>query len=114
MQEKLPKLSNRLILSNTEGHYVLPHENIVRIEANSNYTHFHMVGDKKYLSTKSMKSVENKLPKDSFLRIHKSHMINLDYLHRVSRTKLYLRNGEEVPLSRGYRSVLMDIINSAK
>jgi two-component system, LytTR family, response regulator len=55
---------------------------IIRFEAKSGYTNIHVVDNKKYLSSRTIKEYEEILPDDIFFRIHNSHIINLNWVKK--------------------------------
>lgn len=58
----------------------------------------------------SMRSLEEKLPADRFMRIHRSYIINLSTIEKYEHNKVNVA-GEELPVSDSYRSKLKDYIN---
>lgn len=53
--------------------------------------------------------LEEKLPSDRFVRIHKSYLISLDHIQAISAT--YIRiNGKELPIGRSYKARLEEIL----
>lgn len=65
---------------------------IIRCEADSNYTRIHLDGGKKFLASKTLSDVEHMLEADHFLRVHKSHIINTSHVR-------HLTSGDEVVMS---------------
>lgn len=56
--------------------------------------------------TRTMKEYENLLPESNFFRVHKSHIVNLDYVSQyINRDGAYvvLENGDNIPLARNKR-----------
>src|SRR5256885_11373069 len=99
----------------TDGRYVMlkPRE-IEFVEAAGNYLQLH-VGDKQYTVRETMSSLEARLDNQRFVRIHRSTLINLDYVKELEATfhgeyVITLRSGERVTLSRTYRSKLEEIL----
>ncbi|MCU7497206.1 MAG: response regulator transcription factor [Ignavibacteria bacterium] len=58
---------------------------IVYISANDGYTYIHTKEGKKPLIRRQLKEWEELLPKEQFLRIHHSTIINLEYMERVEK-----------------------------
>lgn len=70
----------RISIPHREG-YIFPMvSDIVRCQADVNYTHIHCVDGKKYTASKTLKHFEQLLSPQQFFRIHNSHLINLDYV----------------------------------
>ncbi len=88
-------------------------DKIVYCEADSNYTRIHLYSSI-LLVTKSLKHIESQLPKSCFIRIHKSYLINKDYIkiiyRRINKLFIILEPDHELPISRRRKaSVLKEI-----
>ena len=59
----------------------------MRCEADRNYTNFHLINNRHFLASKTLKEYEEILVDHGFLRVHKSHLINLAH------TENYLGHG---------------------
>jgi DNA-binding LytR/AlgR family response regulator len=58
-----------------------------------------------YLVNLRMNQLETELPNPPFLRVHRSHIVNLDYVERIdtienSRLEVRMTDGAVVPVSR--------------
>jgi two-component system LytT family response regulator len=71
-------------------------ENIIHLQAESNYTLVFVKNKKKMTITKSLKDFEDILPAATFCRLHHSHIVNLNYI-----TKYYKGRGGYVELIDG-------------
>ncbi|MEO5563951.1 MAG: LytTR family DNA-binding domain-containing protein [Chitinophagaceae bacterium] len=71
-------------------------ENIIHLQAESNYTLVFIKNKKKMTITKSLKEFEDILPASTFCRLHHSHIVNLNYI-----TKYYKGRGGYVELTDG-------------
>lgn len=81
------KNSNPRIAINTpEGYEFVNKEDILYCEASLNYTQVFLPGGKKLLASRSLGDFEEVLPKDRFFRCHKSFLINLQQIKKVSKT----------------------------
>lgn len=59
--------------------------------------------EKEYNDHRSLKEIINKFPKDTFFRVHKSYIINLDHLISLKNNSLRLVNNDEIMIGRIYR-----------
>lgn len=75
----------QVVLPLREGYLFVQVTDIVRCEADSNYTVLHLVGGEKHLVSKTLKEFEIQLSGNRFFRIHKSHLINMQYLKKYTR-----------------------------
>jgi DNA-binding LytR/AlgR family response regulator len=85
------------------------HHELLFIEADANYVTFHTL-HKKYLSYLTIKNVEDFLPTNQFVRIHKSYLVAIDKIQSIDKTSLIV--GQiKLPLSRNYRDTLLGEID---
>lgn len=95
MQQSKPKFQ-KLAIPTMEGLLFYDIDTILHLEANSNYTNIHFLTGKKIIASKTLKELEELLPKDVFFRSHHSHIIN------ITQIKKYFRgDGGQVELSDG-------------
>lgn len=52
----------------------------------------------------AMKRIESQLPTDRFMRIHRSHIINLNRIAHVARGRVTMADGTELPIGDNYRA----------
>lgn len=74
------KPSNRIAISHTKGLKIVEDHTITHLEASGNCTTIYFTDGTRYLDTRTLKVYENMLDQTRFVRIHKSHIINLDIL----------------------------------
>ncbi len=60
-------------------------DDIIRCQADSNYTWFYLTDGNKLLVTKCLKEYEDLLEPSGFFRVHQSHIINLKYISEFKR-----------------------------
>jgi two-component system, LytTR family, response regulator len=77
---KLQTDFNKIILPTGKGFIFSPINDIIRLESFGCYTNLHMASGQKILSTKSIGDYEEMLAAYHFLRVHHSHLINLNYI----------------------------------
>lgn len=113
--EKL-SIDSTLSVSNNDGIKLLPIRNILSLTADGNYTSFVMIDTTMVVASKQLGYYEKILPKN-FLRIHKSHIINLMHLKAYSSSngKALMTDGTGIPISRRHlKSFLETIANNSK
>lgn len=87
-------------------------EEIDWIEAAGNYVKLH-VGSEAHLFRETMNALEARLNADTFYRVHRSHIVNIERVRELQpwfngEYVVVLRNGTRLPLSRGYRDKLQE------
>lgn len=97
------KQLNKLAIPTLDGLLFFDINEIIHLEANSNYTIIHFSGKPKITASKTLKEFEEILPDTVFFRIHHSHLINLSYIKRYIKGdggQIELQNGNMVDVSR--------------
>ncbi len=74
-------------------------EDILYVEAMLHYLSI-VTRDKEYKIKEKISSLESRLS-DVFYRIHRSYLVSLKHIVKISRTSVWMTNGVELPLSRG-------------
>ena len=60
----------------------------------------------------SMKKMEERLPSRSFMRVHRSYIINLQMIQEISKNRISLGDNIEIPIGDSYRDQFIAYINS--
>lgn len=97
-----PNNRRKLVLKTQECVYVVDLNEIIRCEADKNYTFFYLDSGKKILVSRTLKDYETMLNGHGFFRIQQSHLINLEYLDRYDKQQggaVIMKDGTSVPLS---------------
>jgi two-component system, LytTR family, response regulator len=65
-------------------------DEIIRLQAESNYTHIFMKDNKVFVSAKTLKEYDELLQGHGFLRVHKSHLVNSIHIQAYDRQGILL------------------------
>ena len=93
----------RLVIKNMEGFRVVDLKDIIRLEAESNYSHFILSDGKKVTVSKTLGEYEALLAEHGFFRIHQSHIVNLQHVISFLKAdggKVEMRDGTQLMISR--------------
>jgi len=87
----------------TDGKMVrLNHADILYIESLGDYVRF-VTAEKKYIAHSTLKSIEEKISNDLFLKVHRSFIINTSKIDTVRENDLFIR-GTEIPIGKTHRT----------
>ncbi|MCW3103335.1 MAG: two component transcriptional regulator, LytTR family [Bacteroidetes bacterium] len=102
-----------LLVGNNKTIFVEPSA-IVRCEASGNYTEVWFTNGKMELITRLIKDVEELLAGVDFLRVHKSHLINIEHVkaHLKSEDNITMADGSVIPLSRNMKADFLKKMNA--
>ena len=71
---------NKIALPTADGLIFVQVSNIIRCEAEDNYTHFFLSNGERILVSKTIKYFEELLADQDFFRVHQSHLINIEHI----------------------------------
>ena len=93
----------------------LPIEEVTRIEADINYSRLFLASGKRIILARTLKAYEKDLP-FPFLRVNRSCMININFLHRNQMPEdktIRMIDGTEIAISRRRMNLVSQAISSA-
>lgn len=109
--------SLRIALNTIDSIFFVNPDQIIRIEADSNYSTFFLNDNRKIMVCKPLKEYSDLLSNKGFFRSHQSHLINLAYLKEYKKKDggcIVLSNNDIVPLSLRKKDKLMQAYNDFK
>ena len=105
----------KITLPTGQGYRLVDINDIIHIEADSNYSIFHLSNLEKITVSKVLKDYEDLLPENTFVRIHKSSIVNLNFVKEYinkNGLQVVLHNGELITVSRRRSSDFFDKIKA--
>jgi DNA-binding LytR/AlgR family response regulator len=106
--------NNNIAISSKVGHFLFNTEEIVRLEACSNYTNIYFTNKKKILISKVLKEFAEVLEPMGFVRTHRTHLVNKQYIAFVSHDGNIVMKDESVAeISRRMKSGVMKVLKNA-
>jgi len=113
LKEKLPVKSHplgyhqnktsmhQILIPTSKGTKKVMEQNIIRIEASSNYCKIYFINERPLVVAKVLHWFQDNLPGDNFCRIHRAHIINLLHVAQLgSASTITLTNREMLQISR--------------
>jgi two-component system LytT family response regulator len=97
-----------LTISTLEGHDVILFSEILYCISDSNYTTIYCRAERKIIASKTLKVIEQALPQEEFFRIHRSQLISIEEVKKVTKTKVLMSNGINLPITPAKRIVLLN------
>ncbi|MEM9821861.1 MAG: LytTR family DNA-binding domain-containing protein [Bacteroidota bacterium] len=106
-----PNAFEKMSISALDGIYFINIRDIIRCEAEDNYTHIHLKNGDKITASKTIKTYEDLLAGVNFYRVHKSHLINLNYMRKFVKGDggyLVMDDNKKIEVSRRRRPAFME------
>jgi two-component system LytT family response regulator len=103
--------AKRIALPTFEGLEFYQIDEIIRCEADRAYCFFHLLDGTKLLVSRPLRDFEQILEQQRFIRIHKSHMINLNYIQKYVKGRggyVIMTDGCKLQVSVRRRNDLLD------
>lgn len=104
-----------LVIPMRDGDRHLAVDDIIRCEADRNYTVFHLKRGERVMSSRTLSSYEEFLAENDFLRVHRSHIVNRAHVKGVGALdELLMSDGSKVEMSRRRRAEIMVALARAR
>ncbi|MCB0685706.1 MAG: response regulator [Saprospiraceae bacterium] len=81
-------------------------KDIFYLEADRNYSKIY-TDKKEFILSINLKSIEEKLPPEIFIRVHRSYIINIHAIESILDSQLLVK-GKSIPLAKGMRAALLE------
>lgn len=110
-RQSFDKVPEKIILPTFEGFVVINLNDIVRCEAEGNYTHFFLADSRKILISKNLNNFEKLLSEIHFCRVHHKHLVNLAYVgnyHKGKGGTILMKDGDAVDVSESRKQPFLD------
>ena len=110
LKTKVTSTDGKITIPTQEGFEVLEIQNILYCKADDNYTQLFLVDGYKKLVSKTLKYFETILSENGFVRIHKSYLVNVNYVTTYKKGKggtVVLNNGKELSVAPSKKAVLL-------
>lgn len=96
-------------IKNDRGYEKIEINDIIYIEGLQNYVFIH-THDKKHTVYITLKIAEQKLPIQSFIRVHKSYIVNVSAINAIQGNELKLHSGASIPIGREKKEEVLQIL----
>jgi two-component system LytT family response regulator len=105
----------KLALNTLDKLHIVNISDIVRCESDVNYTQFFFSNGNKLLVTKTLKDFEDLLSEHQFIRVHQSHLVNVNFIKEFVKGDggyLVMTDKTSVPVSTRKRMAVVEMLNS--
>lgn len=87
-------------------------KDIKYIEGMRDYVRIHLVDEKPIMALLSMKNIMEHLPSDSFMRVHRSYIVNLNKVHTIERFRIIFDTNVYIPISEQYKDAFQKFLDN--
>jgi DNA-binding LytR/AlgR family response regulator len=86
--------------------YKINYDDLLYIEGQHEYVSFYTKG-KRITALYSLKSLEEQLPREKFIRVHKSYIVSIDNISEIEQLNVTVA-GQKIPIGGSYRESLLE------
>lgn len=100
---KSDKPHKKVAIPEPDGLMFVSVDDIIRCESDGNYTSIYLINDERVVSTRTLGEYEEILQHNDFFRTHRSHLINLNQIHKFIKANggyILMVDKSEVEVSR--------------
>ncbi|HAN79263.1 MAG TPA: DNA-binding response regulator [Bacteroidales bacterium] len=105
----------KIVLKTNNSIHLVNLGSIIRCEADTNYTHIYVENQPRIMISKPLKHFDEMLCEYGFLRVHQSHLINLNFVNRIDKVDggvLVLNDNTIIPIAVRKREELFKILEN--
>jgi two-component system LytT family response regulator len=110
------KVLKRIILHTSDHLQLVSVSDIIRAEADSNYTSFCLSDRRRILVSRTIKEFESLLSGSGLIRVHQSHLVNINYIDRFVKKDggyLLLKDSTKIPVSPNLKKKVLQAITDS-
>jgi two-component system LytT family response regulator len=100
-------------IATAAGLFFFNAEEIVRLEAQSNYTNIYFTNKKKMLTSKVLKEFAAVLEPMGFVRTHRTHLVNRQHIAFVGNSNIVMKDESVAEISRRMKGGVMKALKNA-
>ncbi|GGG29066.1 DNA-binding response regulator [Dokdonia pacifica] len=103
--------NGQLFIQSSNEHILVKTANIIKLDADGNYTYLLLEDGRKLLASKSLKYYESLLPETSFFRAHRSVIVNINHIVSIYKKEtIILTNKDKIHVSTRNKNKLIQLI----
>lgn len=106
--------TKKIAITSHDGFEIVDTDNIILLEAEGSYTKFYLKNNVELLTSNGIGEYEEQLGSDSFMRIHKSYIININEVKKYIKSdggSVILSNGKEAFVSKRKKDGFLKIFD---
>jgi len=107
------KTKRKIVLKTMERIYSVDLNDVIRFESDGGYTKVYLLDGKRIMVSRTMKEFDDLLTDVGFLRVHNSHLINMNFLFCFEKTEghIVMKDDSIVPVSNRKKEQLLELLN---
>lgn len=104
----------KIVLKTVEKIHIVDVKDIIRCQSDNTYTNFFINNGRKIIVSKNIKKYEEMLTDYGFMRVHQSHLINLNYISYFDKSEggaIVMSDNSNIPISSQKKQKLFEYLD---
>jgi len=111
LKESVKTTANHLFVKSEYKLIRIELDDIKYIESQHEYIKIHLINSDPVMTQLSMKAIEEQLPSDRFLRVHRSYIVSLKRISVIERNRIIFDGKVFIPVSDQYKEKFQEYID---
>ena len=112
LAEALPKDTEYISVKADHKVSLVKISEIIYLESEGEYVRMHLTNGTNITTLFRLKNMETALPAEHFMRIHRSYIVNLEFIRSYVRGRVYISETEYLPIGEMYKEAFQHYIDS--
>ncbi|WP_126971286.1 LytR/AlgR family response regulator transcription factor [Gynurincola endophyticus] len=108
-----PDIVDHLFVKADKKHYKIAFDKILYIEGLKDYIRIH-TSEENIIVLENMKDILDKLPKEKFMRVHRSYILSTDKIKLIEGNSIQLQNGISIPVGETFRKLVAEWVEKGQ
>lgn len=106
----IPKEDDFIFVKSEYENLKIDIKSIKHIQGLKDYLKIHSESSKPILTLMSFKEIQDKLPENTFIRVHRSYIVNVNKITSIQKNRIVIK-GERIPIGESYKSMVYSRLN---
>lgn len=86
-------------------------DDIIYIESEGEYVRLHLTDGTRIITLFRLKNMLDELPADHFMRVHRSYIVNMQYVTAYTKGRIYLGDNDYIPIGDIYKDTFRQYVD---
>ena len=112
LSEAVPKDTEYISVKADHKVSLVKISDIIYLESEGEYVRMHLTNGTNITTLFRLKNMETALPAEHFMRIHRSYIVNLDFIRSYVRGRVYISETEYLPIGEIYKEAFQNYVDT--
>ena len=104
------KRVKKTVLKLNKGAVLIEYDAILFCKTEGNCTRINEVEERTHIVSESLRKIEDRLQSEQFIKIHRSHIINIQHIREIDNKVIVMDDGTKLEIARRKKTPLKKLI----